>query len=67
MFSTGHTELVTRILETIAAQLTDAGDVTPIRNSRANDQITVEDFVEAQKRRPKVCLDWFAEHDRRMI
>lgn len=51
----GQTGLVTRILEALAAQLTDGGDVTPILNSRSDDRITVEDFVEARKRKPHVC------------
>lgn len=46
--------MVTRNLECLAAQLTDAGDVTPIRNSRASDQITVNDFIRAHQARQQV-------------
>lgn len=43
-----------KILESLAAQLTENGDVTPIRNSRADDKITVEDFLRAQTAKAKV-------------
>lgn len=45
-----------KILEGLAAQLTEDGDVTPVRNSRAGDKITVEDFMRAQTAKLKVRL-----------
>ncbi|KAM0789088.1 hypothetical protein ACM66B_003147 [Microbotryomycetes sp. NB124-2] len=44
----GHVGTVLNILESIASQLTVDGDVTPIRNERMRDRISVHDFVRAQ-------------------
>lgn len=43
-----------KILEGLAAQLTEDGDVTPLGTGRAGDRITVDDFMKAQIAKIKV-------------
>lgn len=41
----GHSGVVIKVLAGLATQLTEDGDVTPIRNSSSHQRITIDDFM----------------------